>query len=433
MKADMIHHNMKKRLDRIGEPARDFSWDLYEEHLDEISYYYNRQVIDSDDPYMLWPDVEQTEKRIGAHIEALIGDGELALDYCLNKAEEGNPGVVYTAVRLLSHHRRNQGLMEVLENPNADLPGYAKAVADAFISYLPEEWYPVIRKMLVAENPRWKRVAADTIAVKRIPMEDELINALNSKADEVLPAIIRASGRLRIEKARHALARLSTESWCDETTYQTCLALLRIHEKDAARLMLSQQAVSGKCFLLMGLSGDDRFLSSLLKNAESKEVCEESLIALGLTGYVSNVGALIDCLGAGFHGRASALSLHMLTGAELYETVVIPDPADDNPENSPGLTVHRLSQNPDIWRGWWMRNKDGFDKTVRYRLGKPLSIHGLFHILVSEKSPAFLRDLACEELVIRYDTDMTFDICLPVAEQRNILIGINKKWVDDGQ
>lgn len=445
IEVDKIRHDITKRMNRIGESARDFSWELYGEHLDEISYYYNQRVIDSDDPYMLWLDVEHAETRIDAHIEALIADGDLALDYCLNKMENGSPGVVYAAVRLLSHHKWDHGLKAVLESPNMGLPGYAKAVTDAFICGLPEEWHPVIRKMLVNENPIWKQVAADTIAIKRIPMEDELMNALNSESDEVFPTIIGALGRLRSEKARHALTRISMDKRCDETIYQACLALLRIHEKEAARLSLNREDVGGRCFLLMGLSGDDRFSSRLLKNARSKEGCEESLIALGLLGHMSYVDILIDCLETGPHSRAAALSLNLITGAELYETVFIPEPVEETPEENgllypsgytQGLTVHRLTHDPDIWWNWWnwwIKNKDEYDKTVRYRFGKPLSQVELFQTLVSEKSPAFLRDLAYEERVIRYDTDMTFDIRLPVAEQRRILNRMNRKRADDGQ
>lgn len=446
----MIRHNITKQISRIGESAKDFSLGLYEDHLFEISYYYNQRVIDMDDPYFTWLDVEHAETRIDTHIEALKTDEKPAMDYCRMKAEKVEPGIVYATVRLLCHHMWDQGLMEILESPNTDQPNYAKAVTDAFISDLPEEWNSILRRMIISENPAWKRIAADTLAVKLIPMEDELMEALKSADPDVLPAIIRAVGRLRLEKARHILTGLSMEKTCDETVYQTCLALLRIHEKEAVRIVLERKTLGRERYLLMGLSGDDRYIPRLRKMARSEDACDESLFALFLLGDISSMDELIDCLENDCHPKAAALSLYMLTGAALYETVFISEPLDedrlfkdeveklhnntmDSPLNEAGETITRLSQNPHIWRNWWYENKRSFVEDLRYRLGKPISKEGLLQVLLSEELPSFLRDLVHEELVIRYDTALAFDTSQHVKDQRDILDVIKRKWVNHGQ
>ena len=87
----------------------------------------------------------------------------------------------------------------------------------------------------------------------------------------------------------------------------------------------------------------------------------------------------------------------------------------------PGMTLTRLSQKPEEWQSWWEENKARFDSKIRYRNGKPYSPACLLENLEHEKSPRQVRQLAYEELVIRYDIDFPFETDMFVFEQKQAI------------
>ena len=90
-------------------------------------------------------------------------------------------------------------------------------------------------------------------------------------------------------------------------------------------------------------------------------------------------------------------------------------------EEPPGITITRISQNPQDWQKWWSENKSRFSPEVRYRSGKPYSPLCLLENLQSEKNPRKIRQLAYEELVIRYNVDISFETDMFVARQKQAL------------
>jgi hypothetical protein len=138
--------------------------------------------------------------------------------------------------------------------------------------------------------------------------------------------------------------------------------------------------------------------------------------------------------------ESAAMSLNLITGAEIYEEVFIPEEIDEDelfeeelekfkqgqvptrPDGQPfGITITRLSQKPEDWQKWWAENKSRFDPGIRYRNGKPYSPACLLENLESEKSPRQVRQLAYEELVIRYGIDFPFETDMFVAQQKQAL------------
>ena len=92
------------------------------------------------------------------------------------------------------------------------------------------------------------------------------------------------------------------------------------------------------------------------------------------------------------------------------------------PDGQPfGTTITRLSQNPEDWQKWWTENRGRFDPRIRYRNGKPFSPACLLENLESERSRHKVRQLAYEELVIRYGVDFPFETDMFVAQQKQAL------------
>jgi hypothetical protein len=134
------------------------------------------------------------------------------------------------------------------------------------------------------------------------------------------------------------------------------------------------------------------------------------------------------------------MALQLITGAQLYEEVFIPDAIDEDelfeeererfrqgqiptrPDGQPfGTTVTRLSQNPEDWQKWWTENRGRFDPRIRYRNGKPYSPACLLENLQSDRSRRKIRQLAYEELVIRYGIDFPFETDMLVVQQKQAL------------
>ena len=99
------------------------------------------------------------------------------------------------------------------------------------------------------------------------------------------------------------------------------------------------------------------------------------------------------------------------------------------PDGEPfGESIRRLSQNPKDWENWLRENKSRFNPAYRYRLGKPYSPACLLETLMSETSPYRARQLAIEELKIRYNADFPIEADMPVVIQEKILPEI-AQWV----
>ena len=137
---------------------------------------------------------------------------------------------------------------------------------------------------------------------------------------------------------------------------------------------------------------------------------------------------------------SAVIALQCLTGADLYETIFIPDEIEDyellesereqvkrgkradRADGKPfGSTVTRLSQNPEDWNRWWQKHAPRFTPGVRYRNGGLFSPRGLIEMLTDERTPHQLRQYCCEELTIRYQHDFGLETDMPVSCQVNKL------------
>ena len=179
--------------------------------------------------------------------------------------------------------------------------------------------------------------------------------------------------------------------------------------------------------LALGLGGGGAEVSFLLQLAETGPATPEMLMALGLLGDMSALPILVDRLGREELSESAAHALELVTGAGIVENIFVPDPTDKKelfkdelekleqgespylPGEEPGVTVTRISQNPDSWRGWLDENRQRFVPGIRYRNGRPCSPRCLVDNMKSETLPRLLRQFAHEEAVIRYDKDFPFE------------------------
>lgn len=217
------------------------------------------------------------------------------------------------------------------------------------------------------------------------------------------------------------------------------LALLRLGGREAVDLCLRYVDSHAWPFVILGLGGSRSIVSFLLKKASDDTASADCLTALGLQGDVSAIGTLICRLTHEKLAGTAATALNLITGAELYEEVFITEKIDEDelfneeieklkrgeslypPGEEPGITITRISQEPEAWHKWWEEHKLRFNPGVRYRNGKPYSPACLLESLESEKCPRKVRQLSYEELVIRYGIDFSFKTDMFVVEQKQTI------------
>jgi hypothetical protein len=191
----------------------------------------------------------------------------------------------------------------------------------------------------------------------------------------------------------------------------------------------------------LGLGGGRKAIDVLLDRAKQGAANEDCLISLGLLGSLSAVKTIYSLLENKDLTRAATTGLYLITGADLIEEVYVPEEIDEDelfeeeldayrkegkvptrPDGQPfGETIRRLSQNPQDWQAWLNENKSQFNPKIRYRLGKPYSPTGLLETLLSEATPFRARQLAIEELKIRFGADFQIEADMPVVKQERIL------------
>ncbi len=425
-----------------------FRKELYLEHLEEASFLYEQRLSLLEDPELTWRDLHDFEERFEAHIDALVLGEELALAVCRQQAAEGDFGELHAAVRVFCRQDRLDLLDEVFEGLDGEDEERVAAVADALCHELPEKWQASIEKKLKEGNPTFVRIVARVIGYRRIGLSSALADALPQVEKAVIPDVLWSLGRLRDSSARPLLYKTYLQHEAEDIQAAAALALLRIGEPAAIRYSSDVARRRPWALLPVGLSGGRAHLGLLMDVAASEAVSSECMLALGLLGEISAVEPLLYHLSDESMAADAAVAMYLITGAELFEEVFVPEAIDEDElfedelerlqsqENEVaelvqqrGTTITRLSQDPETWREWWRTNKARFKSGMRYRIGRPYGPDVLLQNLTSEQSPRLVRRLAAEELVTRYGCDVAFESDMFVARQMQAFAGI-ESWLE---
>ncbi|MCP4695346.1 MAG: hypothetical protein GY862_00650, partial [Gammaproteobacteria bacterium] len=164
---------------------------------------------------------------------------------------------------------------------------------------------------------------------QRLPASKELVQTLPKSSPDALPAILWAAGRIPDLQAvpslskyiHHEDARICSAS---------ALALLRSGEKQAINDCLRYAETENWPLLPLGLGGGASAVPVLLEIASGDKVSADCLVALGLLGDISAADTLLNYLDNTELAESAALALNLITGAELYEEVFIPEEIDED-------------------------------------------------------------------------------------------------------
>lgn len=427
---------------------RDFSIELYLEHLEEASFLYEQCLGLLDDLELTWLDLDDFEQRFEAHIDGLVLGEDLALEVCKKQASEGDFGELHAAIRVFCRQKRLDLVLETIEQIYPDDAEKVQAASDALNHELPEKWHNDFIGLLKEQNPLLAQIVPKLLGYRRVNAGSALLQALEQSDTTVKPTLIWALGRLREPKARVPLFNGYLQRDEDSVRAASALALLRLGEPQTLNHCLRQARSQNWPLLSLGLGSGPSAVSVLREVAAGEKATADCLLALGLLGDISAVETLLAQLVKKDRAESAAVALNLITGAGISEEVFIPEKIDEDelfedeleklkrgesltpPGEKPrGTTITRVSQKPDEWRKWWMANKSRFNPQVRYRLGKPYSPATLLETLESEKSLRQVRQLAYEELVIRYSVDFPFETDMFVIHQKQALAKYTE-WIN---
>lgn len=426
---------------------RQFRIELFQEHLEEASFLYNQRLAYSHDPELTWRDLDGYEARFDAHIDALVVGTDLALEVCKEHCASGDFGELHAALCVFCRHDRSDLAYAVLQDIDYGDKEVTQAVIDALKTQCPEAWHDDLIRIMLGRCKELIPILASVLAYRRVRIEEPLLRVLKACPSEDLERVIWALGRIGSHQCRAALNEYLRSDDADIAA-AACRSLIRLGDYHAIRHGLLVAQMKSWPVPALGVGGNHAAVNVLSDLAKGPQVTEDVLLALGLLGDLGSVTIIFNCLTNSDCATAAATALQTITGAALYEEVFVPDEMDPDelfeeerqkyeqtgevptrPDGEPfGSRVAQISVSPETWRNWLAENKARFDPKLRYRHGKPHSPQALLESLRAEHTPNRIRDLTCDEFVVRYGADVSMQVDMPVRAQ-DLHLAALEQWV----
>ncbi len=415
---------------------KEFQIELFEEHLEESSFLYEQRKELLNDPEISWLDIGDFENRLDAHVDALAVGGDLAAKVCVRKSLEGDFGELHAAARALCGQKRLAEIKTVVEG--ADLEDHEKfeAVGDALSFDMPENWFPGLEKTLAEKSFAHRRLLARVAGYRRIREAKAIIGGFLEENDgELMLTTLWAMGRIRTKEFSPKIYGLLRHG-DQQIRRNAAMALLRTGEPPTSIEKHTPPENRDSLILPLGLRGDRTKVPTLIDKLPNCDDPVSAVLALGTIGDMAAAEPLLELLSDPDLAEYASLSLNLFTGAQLRQEIHIPeeiDPdelfegetatdyanktaqADDAPAS--GGTKEILCRDSGPWRDWWERNRKRFSPDVCYRNGKPFSPACLLENLTDANTPRIIREIAYEEMAIRYGIDFAFETDMPVKKQ----------------
>jgi uncharacterized protein (TIGR02270 family) len=423
---------------------RNFLIELYEEYLEEASFLFEQRRTLLVNPEIAWEKIGEFDDRLEAHIDGLVVGDQLALEVCTRHAAEGDFGELFAAACVFCRQGSRNLLLNVFDQLDPSDAEKTGALADALKYELPDAWVDDFLLLLTSGHPKLAPILARAFGYRRLNCGPRLLTAMRRCTAPALPELVWALGRIRYKPAIEPLLDyLKSED--EPVRSAAAIALVRMREPRAIDYCLDSAEHNTWPILPLGLGGGRRALE-LLTELAGKNACGDCFTALGLLGDPISVPLLISSLEQADAAPEGATALECITGADLYETVFVPDEMEedelfesereqlkqgkkpDRGDGRPfGSNVTRLSQKPEDWDRWWRTNQSRFTEGVRYRNGGPFSPERLSDMLAAGKTPHSIRRYCSEELVTRYGEDFGIETDMPVPRQR-VAISKAAEW-----
>ena len=358
-------------------------WDILEEHLDEAAFLRQlwEQSLRSPD-YSLREIAQGPEERMLAHLDALvIGGGRVAKKLLLPALKGDEPGKVFAAAFALLASEDGDFLGEVLRALEAAEAEPRAAVRRAL------ELAPVAQlgerlKASATPSGAIQDEILLVLAYRRIDsglrldgLASSTDTAVRSRALRLAPLL---PGRLGISLLEQGLA--SSEPEVRSAAIESgCILGAKGAFGTAQATVKGGGPGFGSAALLVGLSGEEGAVAALALGLTSAERQGASIFALGFTGRVPAIEALLPLLADKKIAPLAAEAIATITGLAIAKQFAKP-PKPWNPDNKDtekdepfGPAGDLPKPDPVAIQEWWRREGQKFDRRVRYFRGRPWS------------------------------------------------------------
>lgn len=404
--------------------------DVIEQHWEEGGILWSRRCSAVGRPSFGLRKLSQLDERVEAHLDALrIADKE-GWDLCLKTAAWEDGGEAFVLGVLAFAATDEARFSEIVKHAAAE-PSLARGLVSAL------GWLDVsvtqfkIQELLNSKSPMERRIGLAAAAAQRMPPNGSLTEALKNE-DELLRArACRAVGELgRVDLVRFVQPQIASSN--EECAFWAAWSLALLAPEASALNRLRDFVAAGES--QSGRAADLLFrrlpigtaVEYQRKLAQNPERARLAITVAGMIGDPALVPWLLEQMNDPKKARLAADAFQTITGADfVMERLRNPTPprppvAEDGGEDQPPEPDTDLEcPNVEAIRGWWAKNKERFNSSSRYLLGKPMTVEWLREVLVLGRQHQ--RAGAALELAARQPGQVLFNVAAPGFRQEAML------------
>lgn len=394
-------------LSRFPAAAADFVRDLYVEHLEEASFFYNQRNYLLEHIEFEANDIAWNEQRCDRHLDALVAGGDLTLMMCKERAASGEAGELYAAMRVFCRANRPDVVKDALDELDVTDAELIAAARDGLKHDLPRSWNMQVSQWLdEADEPRGA-ILAVACAHRDLGVGPALVLNASGSLNNPVP-FLWALGRLR-EPTAMLLFRRHLQDGDLETKQAAAIGALRCGDQQV-RGLLRQASARGEAWAPVPLSlvGEPSDFATLERLANAIGPDAQVALALGLLGQIAAVDILLEWLEMDSVAEAAAIALHLMTGLCPLEEPSA-DVAEDQDEAAPSggseLGHIALARSRAAWEPTCQQLRQALGENAQIQFGEMDSATAAQRGLMSGRAPVRVRDLASDALLIRHGLD----------------------------
>lgn len=423
---------MKPRSNTSTEPImqssrNSFQSRLYTDHFEEIEFLLAQRIGLFHDPEVQWPQIEDFEDRLMAHIDGTVLGGANADALSIELLESDDIDIVRGAVFALAHSKSPDALAAVaekMEQVSAELmPAYVDALKHPPNDRISEK----LTALLSHERSEIRASVIEILGYRREGDPAQIAGCLEDSDSSIIAAATLAITRLRydgaIDQLRRALEHPETS-----VVPEAAFALATFAAPEGLNWFRNfcseSQEDYGFAPVYLALTGSVSDAGLILRSPVG--TTKSGIEALGIIGDPETIGKLHEALNSDDEEikLAAAESLELITGSGLTEEYTHVEEFEDPDEGvieTDETVLTRVSTSHETWSEWLAKHRNDLAAGERYRRGKQFAPSLLLDEIADPKSSFTRRRRAYLELLVRGDQVTPFEPDWFIRRQRETI------------